>query len=143
MAPRLIVPTSLRLSIPQRVALKQDSLLLPQPKVILRKKMSTDNEISANSSSTALSLLPAPQFRSVQCPLQPLERAGSFVGANCRLAVVAIADTYQDGDVLESILHKCQNLSELNGLSVCEARQTISYAGHCVDETRSEHLPPK
>src|SRR5215831_5223333 len=69
--------------------------------------------------STALSLLPAPQFRSFQCPLQPLERAGSFAGANCRLAVIAIANTYQDGDVLESFLHKCQNLFELNGLSVC------------------------
>src|SRR5215467_4764818 len=89
-----------------------------------------------------LSLLPAPQFRSVQCPLQPLERAGSFAGANCRMAVVAITDTYQDGDVLESILHKCQHLFELNGLSVCEARQTLlPCAGHCVDEPSLRTFP--
>src|SRR5579872_3075045 len=48
-APRLIVPMSLRLIIPRRVALQQSSLLLHQPRVILNKKMSTGNETSANS----------------------------------------------------------------------------------------------
>src|SRR5215813_1951748 len=67
----------------------------------------------------------------------------SFAGANCRLPVVAMADTYQDGDLSESFLYKCQILFELNGLSVCETRQTISCGGHRVDEPRSEHFPPK
>ena len=47
-APQLIVPMSLRLIIPRRVALQQRSLLLHQPRVILSKKMSTSNEISVN-----------------------------------------------------------------------------------------------
>src|SRR3982074_674275 len=47
-APRLIVPMSLQLAIPRRVALQQSSLPLHQPSVILKEKKKIENAKSLN-----------------------------------------------------------------------------------------------
>src|ERR1700734_4091522 len=47
-APRLIVPMSLQLIIPQRVALQQSSPPLHQPRVILKEKRNFEKEKSSN-----------------------------------------------------------------------------------------------
>jgi hypothetical protein len=47
-APRLIVPMSLRLVIPRRVALQQSSLPLHQPSVILKEKKKFEKEKPVN-----------------------------------------------------------------------------------------------
>src|SRR5580700_7360666 len=47
-APRLIVPMSLQLAIPRRVALQQSSLPLHQPSVILKEKRKIENPKSLN-----------------------------------------------------------------------------------------------
>src|SRR5258706_16372601 len=47
-APRLIVPMSLQLAIPRRVALQQSSPPLHQPSVILKEKRKFEKEKSLN-----------------------------------------------------------------------------------------------
>src|ERR1700704_1763136 len=47
-APQLIVPMSLQLAIPRRVALQQSSPPLHQPRVILREKRKCEKEKSLN-----------------------------------------------------------------------------------------------
>src|SRR5579863_6760500 len=47
-APQLIVPMSLQLAIPRRVALQQSSPLLHQPSVILKEKRKFEKEKSLN-----------------------------------------------------------------------------------------------
>src|SRR5208283_6115097 len=47
-APRLIVPMSLQLAIPRRVALQQSSPPLHQPRVILKEKRKNEKEKSLN-----------------------------------------------------------------------------------------------
>src|SRR5580700_9474790 len=47
-APRLIVPMSLQLVIPRRVALQQSSLPLHQPSVILKEKKKFEKEKPVN-----------------------------------------------------------------------------------------------
>ncbi len=57
-------------------------------------------------------------IRSFQRPFQSLQCGGGFVCPNHRLAVLAIADAHQNGDVLESFFHKREIMTELNGLVV-------------------------
>src|SRR5882762_76989 len=59
-APRLIVPMSLRLAIPRRVALQQSSPPLHQPGAILKQKVQLEKENPSNG-KCASSKLPQPR----------------------------------------------------------------------------------
>jgi hypothetical protein len=43
-----------------------------------------------------------PHARSFQLPFQPLQCGGSFICPNHHMAVLAVADAHQNGDVLET-----------------------------------------
>ncbi len=62
-------------------------------------------------------------IRSFQRPFQSLQCGGGFVCPNHRLAVVAIANSHQNGDVLESLFDKREIMTELNCLVVGEEAQ--------------------
>jgi hypothetical protein len=57
-----------------------------------------------------------PHLHSFQLPFQPLQRGGSFVCPNHRLAVLAVGDAHQYCDVLKPLLHKREIMTELNCL---------------------------
>src|SRR5712691_6255770 len=67
-APRLIVPTSLRLAIPRRVALQQSSPPLHQPTVILKQKerLEKENPLNGKCASFRLSQLRGSPHQSVR-----------------------------------------------------------------------------
>lgn len=67
-----------------------------------------------------------PQLGSLQLPLEPLQGGGSFVRSNNRLAVFAVADAHQNGDILKSLFDKRQVMTQLNCLLVGEGLQIIS-----------------
>ena len=58
----------------------------------------------------------SPHLHSFQLPFQPLQCGGSFICPNHRLAVLAVADAHQNGDVLKPLLHKREIMTELNRL---------------------------
>src|SRR5216683_4916717 len=66
-APRLIVPMSLRLAIPRRVALQQSSRPLHQPTVILKQKerLEKENPLNGKCASFRLSQLRGSPQKSV------------------------------------------------------------------------------
>src|SRR5258708_25244297 len=67
-APRLIVPMSLRLAIPRRVALQQSSPPLHQPTVILKQKerLEKENPLNGKCASFRLSQLRGSPHQSVR-----------------------------------------------------------------------------
>src|SRR6266851_884305 len=70
-APRLIVPMSLRLAIPRRVALQQSSPPLHQPTVILKQKerLEKENPLNGKCASFRLSQLRGSPHQSVRFSL--------------------------------------------------------------------------
>src|SRR6266581_8683894 len=68
-APRLIVPRSLRLAIPRRVALQQSSPPLHQPTVILKQKerLEKENPLNGKCASFRLSQLRGSPHQPVYC----------------------------------------------------------------------------
>src|SRR5712691_2453449 len=70
-APRLIVPMSLRLAIPRRVALQQSSPPLHQPTVILKQKerLEKENPLNGKCASFRLSQLRGSPQKPVCCRL--------------------------------------------------------------------------
>jgi hypothetical protein len=89
------------------------------PEMILRLRYHVVNglKLVTGISGTGCLLL---YLRSFQLPLQSLQRGGSFVCANHGLAVFAVADAHQNGDILESLLDKREITTELNCLVGCE-----------------------
>src|SRR5216684_4676316 len=79
-APRLIVPMSLRLAIPRRVALQQSSPPLHQPTVILKQKerLEKENPLNGKCASFRLSQLRGSPHESVAKACRAADTAGAL-----------------------------------------------------------------
>src|SRR5271167_3191543 len=76
MAPRLIVPMSLQLVIPRRVALQQSSPPLHQPSVILKEKRKFEKEKSVERHVCQFQTVAAEGFTPVDCGLSMTAGSG-------------------------------------------------------------------
>src|SRR5229473_3470725 len=105
-APRLIVPMSLRLAIPRRVALQQSSPPLHQPTVILKQKerLEKENPLNGKCASFRLSQLRgSPQKPVLLDRVGLVSWHGTWVRANCCDEIHVRNAASANGKVLEPV----------------------------------------
>jgi hypothetical protein len=85
---------------------------LMMPEMILRPRCGDVNGLKSGARCLR------PHICSFQRPFQSLQGCGGFVCPNHGLAILAVADAHQNGDVLEPLLDKREIMTELNCLIV-------------------------